>query len=494
MGDKMEKPVNLLDILDMFGEDKVEVIDAPGFSGQVRVKSNITVTNPPESLLDWCEDKLVLPNPDYEKKLRMGFWTGNTPKTLALYETHGSSVILPYGVLDAIKPFVQGTHDIRSGFAQWPTIDYGGMGIDLYPYQEKAVQALLNAKYGILQSPAGSGKTQMGIELIKRFRLPALWLTHTKDLLGQSKARAARYMDEKLIGTITEGKVNIGRGVTFATVQTMSKLDLGRYADMWPVVIVDECHHAAGTPTMVTRFSRVLNHLNAPYKYGLSATVHRADGLIQCVYALLGPIVHTVPAEEISGRIMKVSVVPVGTGAVMTDDCLKPDGTLDYAGMINVLCIDTDRNRLIAETLKRHRERPSIILSERLDHLGDLIELLPEDMAERACLVSGKTKKDVRERAIEDMRTGRKDYLFATYALSREGLDIPRLESLYLTTPVKDEAVVIQAIGRIARTSPDKKTPTAFDFIDAIPFCKRAWKERCRHYKQIGAQLCDDTE
>ena len=493
MGYQMEKPVNLLDILDMFGEDKVEVVDAPGSFGQVRVKSNITVTNPPESLLDWCEDKLVLPNPDYEKKLRMGFWTGNTPKTLALYETHGASVILPYGVLDAIKPFVQGTHDIRSGFAQWPTIDYGGMGIDLYPYQEKAVQALLNAKYGILQSPAGSGKTQMGIELIKRFRLPALWLTHTKDLLNQSKARAARYMDEKLIGTITEGKVNIGRGVTFATVQTMSKLDLGRYADMWAVVITDEVHHAVHVPTMMTRFGKVLNHLNAPYKFGLSATMHRADGLIRAVTALIGPIVHTVPAEEISGRIMKVSVVPVGTGAVMTDDCLKPDGTLDYAGMINVLCIDTDRNRLIVETLKRHRDRPSIILSERLDHLSDFIELLPEDMAERACLVSGKTKKDVRERAIEDMRTGRKDYLFATYALAREGLDVPRLEALYMTTPARDEAVVIQSVGRVSRTHEGKQTPVVFDFVDAMPYCKRAFRDRCRFYRKLDAEFKEDV-
>lgn len=45
-------------------------------------------------------------------------------------------------------------------------------------------------------------------------------------------------------GTITEGKVNIGKGITFATIQTMCKLDLSRYKDFWDVIIVDECFPA----------------------------------------------------------------------------------------------------------------------------------------------------------------------------------------------------------------------------------------------------------
>ena len=40
-------------------------------------------------------------------------------------------------------------------------------------------------------------------------------------------------MDKSLIGTITEGKVDIGTGVTFATIQTMCKLDLVLYKNVW---------------------------------------------------------------------------------------------------------------------------------------------------------------------------------------------------------------------------------------------------------------------
>lgn len=734
--------------------DKMEVV----------VNSVITVSNPTEELLDWCEDNLTLDNPDYAKKQRMGFWTGNTPKKLSLFEIHGNKIVLPYGTLNSIAPMIKDAQ-VRSGFAGWLTTPFLGETVHLFDYQESAVKALLNAKYGILQSPAGSGKTQMGIELIKRFKLPALWLTHTKDLLNQSKSRAVRYMDPDLIGTITEGQVHIGKGVTFATIQTMSKLDLRRYRDQWAVVIVDECfsantpikladgtekpirdiepgqwvesfddksktlvpgrvvrvmrripkalikltydndmtlvctpshplytlngwtyagdlkkgdviigagmdrrtpqtrlggngenqpeiclrtnetqqsvaktgstgknlthasanetspsctrrewqglveasandgsitgkvssrlricntdqsaedgiseslqdrhclstmefsdrdrrqeplftgatsagqeeraiftihrvdgieilesgsdgtfggllpggrvynfeveqthtyvanglivhncHHAAGTPTMMTRFSKVLNALSAPYKFGLSATVHRADGLIKSVYALLGDIVYTVPDEAVTARIMKVGIIPIGTGAVLTEDCLKSDGTLDYAGMINVLCIDADRNRLIRDTLVRNADRPSLILSDRVDHLETLMEMLPDHMRSRACVVHGKTKKSEREQAMEDMRVGRKDYLFATYALAREGLDIPRLEALHMTTPVKDEAVVIQSIGRVARVCDGKTDPVAFDYVDLIPYCRRAYKQRQRLYRKIGAYMRD---
>lgn len=59
-------------------------------------------------------------------------------------------------------------------------------------------------------------------------RLKTLWLTHTKDLLTQSKNRAAQYIDKSLLGTITEGKVNIGETMTFATIQTMCKVDLNQ--------------------------------------------------------------------------------------------------------------------------------------------------------------------------------------------------------------------------------------------------------------------------
>jgi superfamily II DNA or RNA helicase len=423
----------------------------------------------------------------------MHFWIGNTPEWLYLYEIHGEQLVLPFGTFRNIIPMID-INDVKMDFPAAEKIDYG-CKIPLYDYQEKAVEEVYWKHYGIIQSPAGSGKTQMGISLIAKLGKRALWLTHTKDLLLQSKERAKQYMGGALLGTITEGKVDIGAGITFATVQTMCNLDLTQYKHMWDVIIVDECHRVAGTPTAVSQFSKVLNSLAAKHKYGLSATVHRSDGLIKATFALMGDVIYTVPAEAVADKIMKVGICPVPTGIGISRACMNTDGTLNYAKLIGYLAENEERNRLIVEHIEADWERPSLILSDRLGHLETLMAMLPADMREDAVMVSGKmtTKKGKaeREQAIADMRSGDKRYLFATYSLAKEGLDIPCLERLYMATPQKDYAVITQAIGRIARTSRGKAEPVCYDFVDDIQYLVKAYKKRCTTYKKNGAYFVE---
>ena len=442
---------------------------------------------------------LRLRNPEYDKKLRMHFWVGRTPEWLWLYEVHGDKLILQYGTLRQLIPLIpekegNGNNVYHQDFKVAEKIDYH-CKVPLYDYQQKAVEEVYWKQFGILQSPAGSGKTQMGIALIAKLGKRALWLTHTKDLLLQSKERASQYMGEALLGTITEGKVNIGSGITFATVQTMCNLDLAQYKNYWDVIIVDECHRCAGTPTAVSQFSKVLNSLAARHKYGLSATVHRSDGLIQATFALLGDVIYSVPTEAVADKIMKVGINPVPTGIGISRACLNTDGTLNYAKLIGYLTESNDRNLRIIECIVENRENPSLILSDRLGHLETLMSMLPEDMREDAVMVSGKmtTKKGKaeREQAIADMRTGEKRYLFATYSLCKEGLDIPRLERLYMGSPVSDYAVVTQSIGRIARTSHGKEDPVCYDFVDDIQYLVKAYKKRCATYKKNGCYFVE---
>ena len=458
---------------------------------QVVVSNNIRIKNPSKEILSWCKQHLTLNNPEYAKKVRMGFWVGNTPKYLYLYEVHGDEIILPYGTLKQIQPMIKDSV-VTSDFKPFVSIDYGER-VPLYDYQEQAVQGAKNGLYGILQSKAGSGKTQMGIALIKEWGRRALWLTHTSDLLVQSKERAERYMDKSLIGTITEGKVNIGQGVTFATIQTMCKLDLSQYKDMWDLIIVDECHRVCGSPTQMTMFAKVLNSLSARHKYGLSATVHRADGMIQATFALIGDVVYTVPDEAVSDKVMQVGIQPIGTGVKLTPECLNTDGTLNYTKLINYLASCFTRNKGIVDVLIENKDKSCLVLSDRLEHLETLLNMLPEDMRCQAAMISGKmtTKKGKaeREQAIEDMRTGKKKYLFATYSLAREGLDIPCLERLIMASPVKDYAVVVQSIGRIARTYEGKSNPICYDFVDSIKMTEKMFKQRLRHYKKEGCYI-----
>ncbi len=402
--------------------------------------------------------------------------------------------MLPFGTLRSIPKNISDKAVFASGFAAPVKVEFNA-DVPLYDYQETAVQAMIAAKYGILQSAAGSGKTQMGIALAARLERRTLWLCHTLDLIKQSKERAERYMSKHLLGTITEGKVNLGTGITFATIQTMCKLNLEQYRDYWDCIITDEVHRVSGTPTAVTQYQKVLNSLSARHKYGLSATVHRSDGMIQATYALVGEVAYQVPDEAVADKIMKVGVYPVGTDVQIGREALNTDGTLNYTKLITYLTERMERNALIVSTIEENEDKPSLILSDRLDHLSHLMSLLPSRMEREAVMISGKmtTKKGKaeREKALEDMRSGKKKYLFATYSLAKEGLDIPCLERLYLATPQKDYAVVTQSIGRIARTFPGKGDPIAYDFVDDIGYLVKSYKKRCATYRKNGCYFVE---
>lgn len=461
-----------------------------------KISNRIYIEDPSIAVDRWAKDNLQFPNPEYEKKQRMGFWVGRTPKTLRLYEWNGGTLILPFGVCRELMPMLKGT-PVMCDFRQDNVINYGGTPVPLYDYQRDAVRGMIEAKYGILKSTTGSGKTQMGIALIKAHKRRALWLCHTADLLNQSRDRALQYIDKDVIGTITEGKVNVGAGVTFATVQTMCNLDLTQYRDYWDVVIVDECHRVSSSATTFTRYEKVLNHLAARHKYGLTATPERSDGLIKATFALLGNVAYEVPESAVADKVMGVKIRPVETDFDITDECLNDDGTINYVKLIEAITEDYKRNALIACKLVENKGHSCLILSDRLDQLKDIMEdisMMPVDMADDCVYIDGKMQskkaKADREQALEDMRAGRKKYLFASYSLAKEGLDIPCLDRLFLASPCKYSAIITQSVGRIRRVADGKETPIVYDFVDVnVGFCNGAWKKRCSSYRKMGAEI-----
>ena len=452
---------------------------------QVTIGSEISIQYPPPDMVGWIRENLVLQNPEYCKKQRMGMWIGSTPEYISLYYIDGNKVVVPCGVGREIRRYIPGTAKIRQDLADNGLIDYSG-SIPLYDYQKSAVEAMCRISCGILQSPCGSGKTQMGIALAARLRRKTLWVTHTQDLLNQSYGRAAQYYPENTLGRITAGKVQIGSHMTFATVQTLSKLDLEKYKYTWDVIIVDECHRLAGSPTSITMFYRVMCRLAARYKYGLSATVHRSDGLIKSTFAVIGPVRYKVPDEAVKDKTMQVTVRRVDTEIKINRCCLDTDGTIVYSKLIEYLTGNADRNEMIVKYLRENSGHYNLILSDRLAHLHIIKTAL--NAGNDAVMIDGsmtsKSGKAAREQAIEDMRSGRKHYLFA-----KEGLDIPRLDRLYLTTPKKDYAVVTQSIGRIARVFTGKENAVCYDFVDDIGFCENQWKRRKTSYRKAGCSL-----
>lgn len=452
------------------------------------ISNEITIKAPTPEIRAWIEERLKVPNPDYANKIKLGLWVGNTPREIKLYRVSANSYIIPFGVLNslyhAFPELLNGV--IHSLYAPTRHVDYEA-SISLYPYQEKAVQRIVGKKGGILQSKAGSGKTRMGIATICEIGVKTLWLTHTNELLNQSYNAAAEFIDKKLLGKITAGKMQIADGITFATVQSLCKADLQALKFEWDMIVVDECHRCSGSVTKATMFSRVLNNLAAPYKYGLSATLHRADGLIKCTYALLGGVSYRVPDEVV--KTMQVQIQRENTGVQISRQCLDTDGTLVYAKLINYLAEHEKRNVQIAMDIASLKGHSIILLSDRVAHLEAIYDLLPDAFKSDAVILHGKIKKADREQALEDMRNKDKHILLATYQLAKEGLDVPCLDRLLLATPVKDYAIVVQSVGRIARTCEGKGTPVVFDYVDDIGFLQGMWKKRCTSYRKDGCKI-----
>ena len=458
----------------------------------VEIGSEIRIKNASKELNVWAQENLIIPNPQYRERERRGLWVGNTPKYLWLYRVDGSDLIVPTGVGKQVRKFLSERDQISVQLADNDILEYKG-NIPLYDYQKTAVEAMRRTSCGILQSPCGSGKTQMGIALAAVLKRKVLWVTHTQDLLTQSFARAEQYFPAETLGTITDGKVRLGSHMTFATVQTLSKLDLTQYRDAWDVVIVDECHRLAGSPTQVTMFYKVMNSLAARYKYGLSATVHRSDGMIKSTFAVLGPVVYQVPDEAVADKIMKVRICRRDTGLAINRSCLDTDGTLVYNELLSYLGGSRERNELIVRDLISQNGHSCLVLASRLEQLRNIRGMLSDELREVSAMIDGsmtsKRGKGEREAAIEDMRTGRKRILFASFGLAKEGLDIPRLDRLYLVSPQKDYAVVTQSIGRIARKADGKTDAVCYDYVDDIQFCENQFKRRKTHYRKAGCIL-----
>ena len=459
------------------------------------VSNKIKVRNPTSELINYCRT-LRIDNPEFHKKERMGVWTGNIPREIVLYERMGEDLLLPFGCIDYIWRKYHDKAHFNRDMSQIRRVNYHSH-INLYPYQEEAVNEAIRRGNGILVMPCGAGKTQTGLELISRIGGRTLWLTHTKDLLTQSmnRAKSVYDLDAKMYGTITGGKVDIGQAITFATVQTMSKLDLTDYKYAFDMVVVDECHKAIGSPTKCMQFYRVLSNLACRYKIGLTATPKRADGLEQTMFALLGDIIMEVDREAVADTTCPIVVDMIQTNYMPdTDVVLAGDGTLNYGKLVDDMIHSKSRFNFVFDAIaKLPRNERVLVLANRVEYLQQLCDAYNEGQFGRAVCLSGagqsKKAKEERKRALVALETGELDCIFATYQLAKEGLDVPHLAYVVFATPEKDETTVIQSVGRVGRKADGKEYGTVIDFEDPFGMYRGWAKKRIKCYEKINAKI-----
>jgi superfamily II DNA or RNA helicase len=436
----------------------------------------------------YCKSNLEIDNPQYAQNERLGFPTYNIPRRLYWYEKHGNDYILPFGCFKDIYKIYPVKEDYLLKCLN-SNIIYYKSNIKLFDYQEKAKNEALKSKNGVIVMPAGSGKTQTALQLISELGLKTLWITHTYDLLNQSFDRAKSNLESVGLGKIAAGKIDIGTHITFATVQTLVKLDLSQFKNEWDCIVVDEGHRICGTPAQLGMFYKVINALSCRYKYALTATPFRnIKGTEKALFSLIGPIICEVPKEVVSERTIKAEIQPIYTDFKIPRDAKKTDGTIDYSKLTTFLSENEDRNEIILDILKECKNNYTLVLGDRLTQLSYLQEKIGYGVKIDGTMTS-KKKKAQREQYIQDMRDGKENLLFATYGLAKEGLDIPRLDRLILASPHRDKATIIQSVGRVERKFEGKKTPLVYDIVDDTQFHNNMFKSRKTIYRKNGNRI-----
>lgn len=455
---------------------------------KVIIDNVIVIQNPSEEIQRYCKENLEIDNPQFAQNERLGFPTYNIPRRLYWYEKREENYILPFGCLKDLYKIYPIKEDYSLRFIEPKKLEYKS-NIKLYSYQKKAKDMALKSKNGVIVMPAGSGKTQTALQLISELGLKTLWITHTYDLLNQSFDRAKSNLEDVGLGKIAAGKIDIGTHITFATVQTLVKLDLSSFKNEFDCIIVDEGHRICGTPAQLGMFYKVINALSCRYKYALTATPFRnIKGTEKALFSLIGPIICEIPKEVVAEKTIKATIQPIYTDFKIPQEAQKTDGTIDYAKLTTILGEDERRNEIILDILKECKNNYTLVLGDRLTQLSYLQEKIGYGVKIDGTMTS-KKKKAQREQYIQDMRDGKENLLFATYGLAKEGLDIPRLDRLILASPHRDKATIIQSVGRVERKFESKKTPLVYDIVDDTQFHSNMFKSRKTIYRKNGNKI-----
>lgn len=456
----------------------------------------------------WAERAFIIDNPEYIKRVRLNKWIGGIPKKLKIFKAYPEHFDFGYGDMDILGRYLA---DLWPNFTRHFALnsnavaDWTGFLACPRDYQKKAIDTIMAWKYGILQAPCSSGKTYMGHCMAARTGKKTLWLTHKGDLLEQSYEEGLRLFNgnDSKLGKITNGKVEIGEVITYATVQTLEKY-VDELADVWDCIIVDECHRAA-THQMATRMAKCISTIKATYKYGLSATPETHDGYYRTIISCLGPIRYVIEKEQLENdnQIMPVTIIPVPTNWSYPDEAFMSDGTVDWQQAIHCMVEDEERNKQIADICASGGT--VMVLAKQVEHLVQIANLIPSELHYRTCVITSKSKTlydisssiewcstiKARKAVLDKVKDGTYTIMLATYSLAQEGLNIPRLSKVIMAFPAIEENIITQVLGRVARVHNEKNEAICYDLVDRPKYFQRKFNERKRLYKKLNYKLMD---
>ena len=433
-----------------------------------------------QKLIVFLREQLNFYNSDYLAKKNLGKSVFNTEKFFKLIEETENEVLIPRGFSFSLVKFC------NKEYIPYKIIDKRTKkeplniesNIILKCNQELALQKVREKDFGVIVSPPGSGKTVIGLKIIVEKRQPALIIVHRKQLFDQWIERIQDFLKipKKEIGQIGNQKNKIGKAITVAMIQSLSRIeDYSKLSNEFGTIIIDECHHIPAKS-----FREAIINFNAYYLYGLTATPKRKNNDQKLIFVYIGNILHQVNQQEyLAGKNIKTEI------NIKETDLFAPfDYKTDkYETISRILVHDTHRNSLIIKDIEENADRfkTILILSERKAHV-DILNLYLKDKFE-TITIHGDDSESARKSKIDQIKQGHFKIVISTGQYFGEGIDISNLECLFIVYPFAFEGKLIQYIGRIQRS---EKRPVIFDYRDSrIDYFEKMFKQRKRYYNKL---------
>ena len=321
-------------------------------------------------------------------------------------------------------------------------IEHEDFKFDLRPSQ-KAVHDEINDN-AIVNAWVSWGKTFTGLAIAAKLGQKTLVVTHTTNLRNQWEKEV-----EKCFG-ITPGRIGSGDFKTNAPIVVGNIQSLYRKMDdikkMFGTVILDEMHHVS-SPT----FTRIVDEMPARYKIGLTGTLERKDGRHVVFRDYFGNNVLKPPKENY--LIPKVHIVK--SEIRFLDGAYTP-----WAERINHLAYDEEYVHSVAMIAAKYAAlgHKVLVVSDRVAFLKACARLVGDN----AVSITGDMGFEERESTMQLIKED-KNILFGTQSIFSEGISLNDLSCLVLGTPVNNEPLLTQLIGRVIRDKEGKQQPIVVD-------------------------------
>ncbi|AXK49413.1 helicase [Aliarcobacter trophiarum LMG 25534] len=448
-------------------EKDLKTVDFPQNSFQIVLDSGIKfpIQSLSKSFISKLKSFASFENPQIKLLLSLRKPLYNTPKYLKGYEESGDFLTLPRGLKEKLFLYLNYNlvkYEIKD-YRVYEKIDTKKVQFTLRPEQEDAIKEILKYDSSICVAPPGFGKTLIGAKIFEKRAVKTLIIVNKNMLLDQWISRFVDYFGYKKsdIGFLGKSKNSLNGNIDIATMQSLNNSP--ELVKNYTQVIVDECHHI---PALT--FEQIVKNFCGKFILGLSATPNRKDELDPILYQQLGSISYEYKKPKTHTNKLLV---------IKTEFTSSAD---NYAAIINELVSNEDRNRQIVETIKEHQNRKILLLSDRIEHLNLLENILKEQNIDFVSVHGSQNKKE----QVENMQKVKTSSLIlATSSFFGEGIDFPHLNTIIFATPISFYGRLIQYLGRIGRGNQEC---LAIDFLDfRNPMLNSTYRKRLEGYKNM---------